>query len=231
MSCEESWNEMTNTTYTASGSATERLQALGLHLPAGATLVAASSMPVRDLDQYLPPRRPLRVVANRGASGIDGFVSTVLGVALAMGGDGAGGGGGAAGPVVALTGDLSLLHDSSGFLLSPDVERIDAVFVVVDNDGGGIFSFLPQAGFPGPFERVFGTPHGRDLERLAHLYGLGYGLVEAASELPAAVDGAMAAGGIQLLHVRTDRRANVEIHRRLTGAVGAELDRRFGGSA
>ncbi len=178
-------------------------------VPDDATLVLASSMPIRDVDRFAPVR-PLPMLANRGASGIDGFVSTVLGVAL-----------GAAGPVVALAGDLSVLHDAAGFQLAADVPRVDATFVVVDNDGGGIFSFLPQAAIHGPFERVFGTPHGRDLAGLASFHGLGYRRVERASELPQALDDAVADGGIRLVHVRTDRQANVALHRRLREAVHA----------
>lgn len=177
-------------------------------LPAGATLVAASSMPIRDLDRFARPRPDVTVLSNRGASGIDGFVSTVLGVAL-----------GTEAPVVALTGDLSLLHDANGFLLAPDASRIDATFVVVDNDGGGIFSFLPQAGFPRSFERVFGTPHGRDLADLARLHHLGYRAVTTAGELVPAVTDAIADGGLHLVHVRTDRAENLALHRALTAAV------------
>lgn len=182
-------------------------------LPDGATLVAASSMPIRDLDRYAAPRHGVRMLANRGASGIDGHVSTVLGVAL-----------GAPGPVVALTGDLSLLHDANGFLLRPAADNLEATFVVVDNDGGGIFHFLPQAGFPASFERVFATPHGRDLADLARLHHLGYTAVERADELPAALTGALEAGGIRLVHVRTDRHANVDLQRELTAAVHRALD-------
>jgi 2-succinyl-5-enolpyruvyl-6-hydroxy-3-cyclohexene-1-carboxylate synthase len=203
---------------------------LAAALPAGSALVVASSMPVRDLDQFLAPRDGIRILANRGASGIDGFVSTVLGVALARGlarEDAAvvgGQPGPVGGPTVALAGDLSLLHDANGFLLSPDAERIDATFVVVDNDGGGIFHFLPQAAFPGSFERVFGTPHGRDLAELARFHRLGYEPVQTASALVPAVTAATARGGVQLVHVRTDRQANLDLHRRLTRAVADVLD-------
>jgi len=185
---------------------------LGACVPTGTTLVAASSMPVRDLDQFLAPRSGLRVVANRGASGIDGFVSCALGVALGQAG----------GPTVALAGDLSLLHDANGFHLSADAHAgsLDATFVVVDNDGGGIFSFLPQAGFPTSFERVFGTPHGRDLADLARFHHLGYRNVEVAGALPGAVTAAIDAGGLQLVHVRTNRADNVALHRRITAEVG-----------
>jgi len=183
-------------------------------VPSGTTLVVASSMPIRDADRFAVPRPDLRVLANRGASGIDGFVSTVLGVALAS----------PATPVVALTGDLSLLHDANGFLLAPDTERVDATFVVVDNDGGGIFSFLPQAAFPASFERVFGTPHGREVADLSRFHGLGYTEVAAAGQLPAALATAIDAGGIQLVHVRTDRAANLQLHRQLTAAVHAAVE-------
>ena len=197
-------------------------------LPAGATLVVASSMPIRDVDRFARPRPGVRVLANRGASGIDGHVSTVLGVALAAGAgvaeaaDGAAtadGPAGGSGPVVALTGDLSLLHDANGFHLAPDAPRVDATFVVVDNDGGGIFSFLPQARFPGAFERVFGTPHGRDLEGLAAFHRLGYRRVTSAAALICAVASAIDEGGIQLVHVPTDRADNLALHRELTTAV------------
>ncbi|MBW3657365.1 MAG: 2-succinyl-5-enolpyruvyl-6-hydroxy-3-cyclohexene-1-carboxylic-acid synthase [Actinobacteria bacterium] len=181
-------------------------------VPDGGALVVGSSMPIRDLDGYLRPRRGLRILGNRGASGIDGFVSTALGVALAS-----------SGPTVALCGDLTFLHDGNGFLLRPDVAAVDCTFVVVDNDGGGIFSFLPQARYPAAFERVFATPHGRDLAGLAAFHGLPHERVTSATALPAAVAAAAGAGGIRVLEVRTDRDANVALHRRLQDAVAAAV--------
>jgi 2-succinyl-5-enolpyruvyl-6-hydroxy-3-cyclohexene-1-carboxylate synthase len=184
---------------------------LAAHVPGGTALVVAASMPVRDLDWFMAPRTGLRVLGNRGANGIDGFVSTVLGAALAS-----------EGPVVALAGDLSLLHDQNGLLLAPDGD-LNAVFVVLDNDGGGIFSFLPQAGTVPDFERTFATPHGIDLSKLAAVYGCGYGEVGAPGDLTGAVDEALAGGGVRIVGARTDRIANVELHRALWDAVAASL--------
>ena len=194
-------------TVAASGPATAR--DLGACLPEGSTLVVAASMPVRDLDRFLASRNGLRVVANRGASGIDGTVSTTLGIATASDG-----------PTVALVGDLALLHDANGFLLDAEV---DATFVVVDNDGGGIFSFLPQAQYTDAFERVFATPHRRDLADLARFHGLGYQKVTEAAGLTGAVTTAIGAGGIQLVHVRTDRDRDVSLHRQVATEVANAL--------
>jgi 2-succinyl-5-enolpyruvyl-6-hydroxy-3-cyclohexene-1-carboxylate synthase len=175
-------------------------------VPAGGNLVVASSMPIRDLDAWAPARGDVRIVSNRGASGIDGFVSTALGVALGSGA-----------PTVAVAGDLSLLHDANGFLLRSDGPA-SAVFVVIDNDGGGIFHFLPQADHPGSFERVFGTPHGVDLAALGRLHGLDV-VQPAAGQIVQAVAGRARAGGLHLVHVRTDRQANRALHTDLQDAV------------
>jgi 2-succinyl-5-enolpyruvyl-6-hydroxy-3-cyclohexene-1-carboxylate synthase len=180
-------------------------------LPEGSLLYVASSMPIRDLDWSMRMSAGLQVLANRGANGIDGFASSVLGAALSH-----------SGPVVALTGDLSLLHDQNGLLLASQTS-VDVVFVVVNNDGGGIFSFLPQAAQPG-FEKLFGTPHGLDFSRLAGFYNCSYSLIHDPSELAPAVLRAVGMGGTHLIEAKTSRELNVTIHRLLWEAVGAALD-------
>jgi len=182
-------------------------------LPDGASLVVGSSMPVRDVEAFARPRRGLRFHSNRGVNGIDGFVSTVLGVAVGAG----------ASAVVALCGDLTFLHDAGG-LLEAARRDIDAVFVVVDNRGGGIFSFLPQAALPEPtFEALWGTPHHLDLAALCAVHGVPAHRVTTASELVPAVSEAVAGGGVRVLIVTTDRDANVAHHRRLHEAVSAQI--------
>jgi 2-succinyl-5-enolpyruvyl-6-hydroxy-3-cyclohexene-1-carboxylate synthase len=179
-------------------------------LPDGALLAVASSMPVRDLASVMRPRAGVRVLGNRGASGIDGFVSTVLGAAI-----------GYDGPVVALAGDLSVLHDQNGFLLAGRT-AVDAVFVVVNNDGGGIFSLLEYRGVAG-FDALFGTPHGVQFATLAATYGLGYHPLARAADLSDAVTAAMKAGGIHLIELRTDRARNADLHADLRRAVAGAL--------
>lgn len=177
-------------------------------VPDGATLVVASSMPIRDLESFGRPREGVRVIANRGANGIDGLVSTAIGVAL-----------GSDSPVVALLGDLCFLHDSNG-LLGAAARGIDLTFVVVDNDGGGIFSFLPQAAaVPDQFEALFGTPHGIDLAALGAVHHIPVADVTRAADLHAAVDAAINAGGVQMVRVKTDRATNVDRHHAAWAAV------------
>jgi 2-succinyl-5-enolpyruvyl-6-hydroxy-3-cyclohexene-1-carboxylate synthase len=191
----------------ADGSLSEPLLAheLAAALPPRALLWVASSLPARDLDRHMAPRADIRVLASRGASGIDGLVSSAIGAALAHQAAGCG-------PAVALLGDLALLHDAPGLMLGAQEPRPDLCLIVVNNDGGGIFSALEQAAFPGPFERVFGTPHGTDFERLAGAAAVPYSRLTSPADLP----GALAGTGLRLVEVRTDRAEGT----RLRAAIG-----------
>ena len=183
---------------------------LAAALPDGALLWAASSLPVRDLDRQMAPRAALTVLANRGASGIDGLTSAAAGAALAH--QRAGGG-----PAAALLGDLAFLHDAPGLFTGPGEPRPDLVLVVANNDGGGIFSQLEQAEYGGPFERVFGTPHGASLGSLAAAAGLPALTVDRAGDLP----GALRGSGIRVVEVRTSREAGAVLRRKLREACTA----------
>jgi 2-succinyl-5-enolpyruvyl-6-hydroxy-3-cyclohexene-1-carboxylate synthase len=174
-------------------------------VPAGGVLVMSSSMPVRDVEWYSAPRDDIRVVANRGANGIDGVVSTALGVAAGSGRS-----------TVALIGDLAFLHDVGGLLWATGRD-VDCTLVVVDNDGGGIFSFLPQAdALPADrFEQLFGTPHGIDVGALAAAYGV--------PVMALAGDGDDGTAGVRVVRVQTDRAANVAVHDELHAAIAAAV--------
>ncbi|MGI5201522.1 2-succinyl-5-enolpyruvyl-6-hydroxy-3-cyclohexene-1-carboxylic-acid synthase [Spirillospora sp. CA-108201] len=177
-------------------------------LPGGSLLFTAASMPIRDLDQVMRPRRGIRIMANRGASGIDGLVSTAMGAALAH-----------SGRSFALLGDLAFLHDQNGLILGPRERRPDLAIVVVNNQGGGIFSLLPQAALRGPFERVFGTPHQVDLEAVAAAHGVPYRRLAAAADLPKALAGE----GLRIIEARTDREANAALHAEIRKAAQAAV--------
>jgi 2-succinyl-5-enolpyruvyl-6-hydroxy-3-cyclohexene-1-carboxylate synthase len=183
---------------------------LAHHIPEGALLWTGSSLPVRDIDCHLSPRDDLRIMASRGASGIDGTTSAAIGAALAHGG-----------PAFALLGDLTFLHDAAGLALGPAEPRPDLCLVVVNNDGGGIFSTLEQAAFPGSFERIFGTPHGAGLEHLAAAFGLPYQRLEHPGDLAKALPGL----GLRIVEARTDRVAGAALRARLRDAAAEAISR------
>jgi 2-succinyl-5-enolpyruvyl-6-hydroxy-3-cyclohexene-1-carboxylate synthase len=177
-----------------------------------ATLFVSASMPIRDLEWFAPAvSSPPRVLANRGANGIDGVVSTALGVAASE----------ANHRTIALLGDLAFLHDVSGLVNVPDVP---CTFVVPDNGGGGIFSFLPQAEELGrdTFERLFGTPPSSDLGAVARGFGLSVVEVSNLSELEAALSASPRTPA--LVRVKVPGRAqNAALHQALNEAVRRAL--------
>ena len=176
-------------------------------LPDGATLYAGNSMPVRDLDTFYPAvDRRVRFLCNRGANGIDGVVSSALGTAASRpdaNGDG---------PLVLVIGDLSFYHDLNG-LLAAKRYPIDATIILLNNDGGGIFSFLPQAANPERFEELFGTPIGLGFKPIVEAYGCGFERVESWPEFRRAVGASLTAPGVQVIELRTNRERNVALHR------------------
>jgi 2-succinyl-5-enolpyruvyl-6-hydroxy-3-cyclohexene-1-carboxylate synthase len=187
------------------------LAALEPALPADALVWLSSSMPVRDVESFFPASpKPLRFLANRGANGIDGVVSSAAGAALATGR-----------PTVLLTGELALLHDIGG-LLAARRAGAELTIVCLDNGGGAIFDFLPVARHaePGLYERHIATPSGLSLERVAALAGMRHARAETPDELRAAV----AAPG--LIEVPSDRARNVELHRAVCERVAAGLGER-----
>lgn len=184
-------------------------------LPEGSTLVVGNSMPVRDLDAFFPGRgSALRFLANRGANGIDGVVSTALGVAAA-----------GTGPVALALGDLSFYHDMNG-LLAAKLHALDALVIVLNNDGGGIFSFLPQATETdaASFETLFGTPIGLDVAAAAAVYGAAFSRPATWNDFRSDVaDGLRPGGGLRIVEVVTARGRNVVQHRETWAAVRDRL--------
>jgi 2-succinyl-5-enolpyruvyl-6-hydroxy-3-cyclohexene-1-carboxylate synthase len=177
-------------------------------LPPRGLLVAGSSSSIRDLDLTDPWDEAPLVLSNRGASGIDGTVSTAVGAALAR-----------RGPAYALMGDLTFLHDNTGLVIGPAEPRPDLTVVVVNDDGGGLFTLLEQGDprYADEFERVFGTPHGVDLGALCAATGTPHRLVGSADELRTELD--REPSGIRVLEVRTDRGRTRNLHARLRAAV------------
>jgi 2-succinyl-5-enolpyruvyl-6-hydroxy-3-cyclohexene-1-carboxylate synthase len=187
-------------------------------LPENALLWCGNSLSVRDLDLLQPPRADISVIASRGASGIDGTFSTAAGAALAHAARCPGA------VAFALIGDLSLLHDAPGLAIGPGEPRPDLCVVVVNNDGGGIFAGLEPAAFPGPFERVFGTPHGASIEHLAAAFGIPYTLADRPGDLAKALAAVVPGAGPQVIEARTARAGNAELRAAMRAAAVRAVD-------
>ncbi len=179
------------------------------YIPEEHGLVLASSMPIRDVDTFAAVDGPaIPVVANRGASGIDGTVATAAGFARGLGK-----------PVTLLIGDLALLHDLNSLSM---LKKLPVVVVALNNDGGGIFSFLPVAQHEKFFEPYFGTPHGLDFEEAAAMFGLDYERPRSVASFTEAYGAASDRETPTLIEVKTDRKENVALHRELLKKPAAD---------
>jgi 2-succinyl-5-enolpyruvyl-6-hydroxy-3-cyclohexene-1-carboxylate synthase len=180
-------------------------------LPADATVFVAASMPVRELESFWPVRDDApRVLSNRGANGIDGTLSSALGVAAV-----------AEGPVVALIGDVAFAHDIGGLLAARRLS-LSLTIVLINNGGAAVFDYLPIAGEQDVYEHHVATPPGLDFEAAARLYGFVHEQPESLAELRALLQ---RPAGATLIEVRTDRAAGVELHRRVWSAVASGTGR------
>jgi 2-succinyl-5-enolpyruvyl-6-hydroxy-3-cyclohexene-1-carboxylate synthase len=214
----EAWRKAAESTRTALGADARGapheghvLAAVVRTIPADGTLFVSSSMPVRDLDAFGAPRdEALRAYGNRGASGIDGIVSTAFGVSAAS-----------AGPVVCVLGDVALFHDQNGLLWQREADAA-VVFVLVDNDGGGIFHMLPVREHEPWFTPYFATPHGLDFEHAARMHGIPLEDAEPA-DLPGVLAAAIAEGRTRVVRVRTEREENRRRHAEVAEAVARSV--------
>jgi 2-succinyl-5-enolpyruvyl-6-hydroxy-3-cyclohexene-1-carboxylate synthase len=181
-------------------------------MPQGGTLFVGNSTPIRDLDLAMAPRAGLGVFANRGAGGIDGLVSTALGIAAIEGG-----------ATIGLIGDLSLLHDA-GAVLWNGARGVDLTLVVVNNGGGHVFSLLPQRDLP-EHRELFVTPHAVDIGELCEAAGAGHERVERASDLLPAMNRAAGAGGLNVVEVAVDAELGLRRRGELQDGVDSALAR------
>jgi 2-succinyl-5-enolpyruvyl-6-hydroxy-3-cyclohexene-1-carboxylate synthase len=182
-------------------------------LPQGANLLVGNSMPIREMDAFAHPQpKPLCVYGNRGTSGIDGMVSTTLGIGYVS-----------QGMTVGVLGDLAFFHDMNG-LLTLKTEKFPVGFVVVNNDGGGIFHTLPVRFHGDAFTRFFTTPHGLDFEYVARLYELPFGRVESREELPGALAAFLEKGEPFILEVRSSRAEGHEGRRKRIESMVAAFE-------
>ena len=184
---------------------------LSQHLPGDTPIFVANSMPVRDLECFWAPNnRGCPIYFNRGANGIDGTLSTALGVAHGNK------------PAVLLTGDLALLHDTNGFLLRPKLSG-SLTIVLINNRGGGIFQHLPVAQFEPPFEEYFATPQEADFEKLCATYGVEHVAVKDWTEFTSLIS-TLPMTGIRVLEIQTDRKRDAAFRKAMLAEVAASMD-------
>ncbi|MCA1032496.1 2-succinyl-5-enolpyruvyl-6-hydroxy-3-cyclohexene-1-carboxylic-acid synthase [Bacillus timonensis] len=181
-------------------------------LPNKATLFVGNSMPIRDLDTFFFNNdKDITVLANRGANGIDGIVSTALGASTALDH-----------PLVLVIGDLSFYHDLNG-LLAAKLHKLNITIILINNDGGGIFSFLPQAKEEKHFESLFGTPLGLNYEYAVRMYGGSYSQVESWMEFNEKMTESLSETGLSVVEIVTNREENVVLHKKMWNRVSQEI--------
>jgi 2-succinyl-5-enolpyruvyl-6-hydroxy-3-cyclohexene-1-carboxylate synthase len=178
-------------------------------LPQETTLYVGNSMPIRDLDTFFwESASTIRIIGNRGANGIDGMVSSALGASAAQ----------QEAPTVLVIGDLSFFHDLNG-LLAARLHKLDITIVLINNDGGGIFSFLPQASYPEHFEQLFGTPTGLDFAPVVQMYGGTFQQATTWQAFRSTINESITSKGLHVIEVPTERTSNVQMHRQLWQVV------------
>jgi 2-succinyl-5-enolpyruvyl-6-hydroxy-3-cyclohexene-1-carboxylate synthase len=183
-------------------------------IPKEHALFLANSMPVREVDFYADFKgHAVRTNGNRGASGIDGQVASAAGLSVGLNR-----------PVTFLTGDLSLLHDLNSLPMLKAIEQ-PVIIVVVNNDGGAIFSFLPIAQEGDVFEKFFGTPHGLNFEDAARMFGLGYAAVDSVRAFTQIYQRATAGTASMIIEVKTDRAENVKVHQALQEKIRRQIEK------
>ncbi|MBY0122863.1 2-succinyl-5-enolpyruvyl-6-hydroxy-3-cyclohexene-1-carboxylic-acid synthase [Bacillus sp. S/N-304-OC-R1] len=182
-------------------------------LPEGAALFVGNSMPIRDLDTFFHfNRKHIKILANRGANGIDGVVSTALGAGTSLQ------------PLYLVLGDLTFFHDLNG-LIAAKQYGIDINILLINNNGGGIFSFLPQASHPKNFEKLFGTPLDLKFQYAVEMYGGKYDLITDWGHFSSVMNQNKERPGLKVMEITTNRESNILEHRELWNEVSREISR------
>lgn len=187
-------------------------------LPDQSALFVGNSMPIRDVDTFFLTRdKKINILANRGVNGIDGTVSTALGASTHYE------------PLVLVLGDLSFYHDLNG-LLAAKLHNLNATIVVINNDGGGIFSFLPQYAEKKHFEALFGTPLGLDYEHVVNMYHGVFSRPKTWEQFRSAVANGISSNGLHVIEIRTNRESNLQMHRALWATISTSVTERLRGN-
>ncbi len=184
-------------------------------LPKDVWIYIASSTPIRDLDTFFQPLQYISVLANRGANGIDGTVSSALGAAWRS-----------EQPTILVCGDLAFYHDLNG-LMAVKQYNINLTIILVNNNGGGIFELLPISNFEPPFEQFFGTPHGLDFAPIVTAYGCGYEQIQDWAHFQSAVLESLSQPGTQVLEIKSDRKRDKQLRQNLWQSIATTVDWHF----